>query len=135
MSETADYYFRLAKEFQAAKDASDVFKKRAEKLRTEIVSFIKEHGLEDDKRHRWMESDELHLQIKYERRVSKLLDLDAVEAWAKSEGLWDRIKAVVEVVDEDKLMALAWDDPAIAQEVQTLYKESETYALKVINLD
>jgi hypothetical protein len=127
-----DYYFRLAKEFQAAKDASDVFKKRAEKMRAELVQAVTDLGYEDDKHHRWMESDDL--QIKYERRVSKRLDLEAVEAWAKENGVWDDIKEVVEVVNEDRLMALAWDNPEIQKVVQSLYVETENYALKVIDV-
>jgi hypothetical protein len=131
-SKETEYYFRLAKEYQSAKDASDVFKKRAEKMRTELVQAVNELGYEDDKHHRWMESEDL--QIKYERRVSKRLDLEAVETWARDQGLWDDVKDVVEVVNEDKLMALAWDNPEIQKVVQSLYVETENYALKVIDV-
>ena len=132
MSEDVTYYLRLAKEYQAAKDASEVYKKRADKMRVDLIHAVNSFGFEDDKHHRWIEGEELN--IKYERRVTKRLDLEAVESWAKESGVWDRIMQTIEVVDEDKLMGLAWEDPEVAKIVQSLYVETENFALKVLDV-
>jgi hypothetical protein len=62
--------------------------------------------------------------------VSRNLDLDAVKEWALANGHWEDIKQVIEVVDEDKLLGLAWNDEAVAEQVEQMYVVKEVWAFK-----
>jgi hypothetical protein len=63
--------------------------------------------------------------------VSKSFNSSAAEAWAKTNGHWDTVKEVVEVLSEDKLLGLAWNNDDIQEVLKTFYEEKETWALKV----
>lgn len=126
---TPDYYERLAQEFKKSKEAIDTLTKRQTEMRNELVNAIMANGYEDDKGHYWYKVGDL--ELKYERRVSRTFDSAGAEAWAKENELWDRIKHVVEQIDEDALLALAWENEDIADVVSGFYGEKETWAFKV----
>lgn len=126
---TTDYYEKLAQEFKKSKEAIDMLTKRQNEMRAELIAAIQEGGQQDDKGHLWYKVG--GIEMKYERRVSRTFDSMSAENWARSEQLWDALKKVIEVIDEDKLLALAWDDETIAETVQAFYSEKETWALKV----
>jgi hypothetical protein len=86
------------------------------------------HGKPDEKGNLWINTS--GFEIKRERRVSKTFNADAAEAWAKENGYWETIKEVVEVISEDKLLGLAWNNEDVQEKVKTLYVEKETWALK-----
>jgi hypothetical protein len=69
-------------------------------------------------------------KLKRERRVSNIFDAEACEAWAKEQGLWDKVSEVVERLVEDKVLGLAWDQPDLRDTVNGFYKERETWAFK-----
>lgn len=127
--ETKEYYEKLAQEFKKSKEAIDALTKRQNDMKTELVKAIQEHGYEDDKGHLWYELDSLDL--KYERRVSRSFNSDAAEQWAKELGIWDDLKKVVELLDEDKLLGYAWNHKELESTIQEFYVEKETWALKV----
>lgn len=126
--ETADYYERLAQEFKKSKEAIEMLTKRQNEMRAELVKAVQENGYEDDKGHMWYKVGDL--ELKYERRVTRTFDAVAAEAWAKDNELWDRLKIVVETLNEDALLALAWEDPDVADVVSGFYGEKETWAFK-----
>lgn len=127
--ESQAYYEKLAQEFKKSKEAIEALTKRQNEMRAELVTAIQENGHEDDKGHIWYNLGEM--ELKYERRVSRTFDRASAEAWAKENEIWDRIKIVVEELDEDALLALAWENEDIASVVAGFYGEKETWALKL----
>ena len=108
---------------------ADSSKKRADNLKKELSDLVDTEGYEGDNGHLWYEIGDY--KLKRERRVSKSFDLDECEQWARSTGLWDSVKEVVESVSEDKVLALAWDDPEVREAIERFYKEKETWAFKL----
>lgn len=127
--ETNDYYERLAQEFKKSKEAIETLTKRQNEMRAELVKAVQDNGYDDDKGHKWYKVGDF--ELKYERRVTRTFDAAAAEAWAKENELWDRLKVVVEQLDEDALLALAWENQDVADVVAGFYGEKETWAFKV----
>jgi hypothetical protein len=126
---TPDYYERLAQEFKKSKEGIEALTKRQNEMRTELVKAIQENGYEDDKGHLWYGAGSV--ELKYERRVSRSFNIDAAEQWARSLGIWEDLKKVVEILDEDKLLGYVWANKDKEEEVQGFYTEKESWALKV----
>jgi hypothetical protein len=126
---TPDYYERLAQEFKKSKEGIEALTKRQNEMRTELVKAIQENGYEDDKGHLWYGAGSI--ELKYERRVSRSFNIDAAEQWARSLGIWEDLKKVVEILDEDKLLGYVWANKDKEEEVQGFYTEKESWALKV----
>lgn len=122
------YVTKLAEEFKKSKEALAIVEKRTNDLKKELSDLVDEHGAPDENGNKWVIVGDLRL--KREKRVSRSLNLDSVQEWAKSNGHWDAIKQVIEVVDEDKLLGLAWQDNAIAEELETMYTVKEVWAFK-----
>ena len=129
MDDELAYNLRLVEEYKGAKDLADSSKKRADTLKKDLSDLVDSEGYEGDDGHLWYEIGDY--KLKRERRVSKSFDLDECEQWAKSTGLWDEVKEVVELVSEDKVLALAWDDPEVREAIERFYKEKETWAFKL----
>ena len=125
----SNYNLRLVVEYKASKEMADSAKKRADRLKAELVELVDTRGYEGENGHRWFEVGEY--KIKRERRVSKTFDRNACEEWAKSNGLWDEVSEVVELLSEDKVLALAWDDLEVRSEIEAFYVERETWAFKL----
>jgi hypothetical protein len=123
------FNLRLVQEYKAAKDMADTSKKRADGLKSQLIELVDDRGYEGENGHRWFEVGE-H-KLKRERRVSKSFDRAACEEWAKANGFWDEVSEVIELLSEDKVLALAWDSPEIRAEVDAFYVEKETWAFKL----
>jgi hypothetical protein len=122
------YVQKLAEEFKKSKEALAVIEKRTNDIKKELSDLVDNHGVADDSGNKWVRLGDL--QLKRERRVSRNLDLDAVKEWALANGHWEDIKQVIEVVDEDKLLGLAWNDEAVAEQVEQMYVVKEVWAFK-----
>ena len=129
MSDEDNYNLRLVVEYKASKEMAESAKKRADKLKAELVELVDSRGYEGENGHLWYEIGEY--KLKRERRVSKTFDAAACEEWAKASGLWDEVSEVVELLSEDRVLALAWDDPEIRAEIERFYVEKETWAFKL----
>jgi len=123
------YNLRLVVEYKASKEMADSAKKRADGLKSQLIELVDERGYEGENGHRWFEVGDY--KLKRERRVSKTFDAAACEEWAKASGLWDEVSEVVELLSEDRVLALAWDDPEIRAEIERFYVEKETWAFKL----
>lgn len=123
------YNLRLVVEYKASKEMADSAKKRADGLKSQLIELVDERGYEGENGHRWFEVGDY--KLKRERRVSKTFDAAACEEWAKVSGLWDEVSEVVELLSEDRVLALAWDDPEIRAEIERFYVEKETWAFKL----
>ena len=129
MDEDTKYHLRLVVEYKASKEMADSAKKRADGLKSQLIELVDERGYEGENGHRWFEVGDY--KLKRERRVSKTFDAAACEEWAKVSGLWDEVSEVVELLSEDRVLALAWDDPEIRAEIERFYVEKETWAFKL----
>lgn len=123
-----DYYARLLVDFKSAKEAVEAFTKRQNSLKAELVEALKDRGYEDDKGHIWWNLE--GTEIKYERRVSRSLNTEAAEQWAREMGIWDDLKEVIERLDEDKLLGYAWNHKEAEDTIQGFYVEKESWAFK-----
>lgn len=127
-NKSEEYYERLAQEFKKSKEAIDSLTKRQNEMKAELVKAIQDNGYEDDKGHIWYKVGAL--ELKYERRVTRSFNSDAAEQWARENGLWDDLKKVVEVLDEDKLLGYAWNHKEVESTIQDFYVEKESWAFK-----
>jgi len=125
----AVYVGKLAEEFKKSKEALAVIETRTNALKKELSDIVDTYGAPDDSGNKWVRIDDL--QLKRERRVSRTLNLEAVREWAEANGHWDAIKQVIEVVDEDKLLGLAWNDEDVADQIEKMYVVKEVWAFKV----
>lgn len=124
-----DYIKRLVQEYKKAKEMIDALETRNAEMRSAIHKAVIDHGQPDNKGNVWLALDDI--ELKRERRVSKSFNSAAAEAWAKTNGHWDTVKEVIEVLNEDKLLGLAWNNDDIQEVLKTFYEEKETWALKV----
>jgi hypothetical protein len=125
-----EYVQRLLEEYHNAKQFSDAATKRTDELKSELGKIVEQYGQADDKGHLWVGVGSHAL--KRERRVSKNLNVDAAETWAKGNGLWEEVSEVVERLSEDRLLSLAWEKPDYAEEIGDLYTDRIIWAFKVV---
>ena len=123
------YLARLAEEYKRSKETLTEIEKRTNGLKKELSDFVDANGIPDDKGHLWFTAGDVNL--KRERRVSRSLDRLAAEQWAVENGYWDVVKEVVEVLDEDKLLGLAWTNKALEEIIQSFFVEKENWAFKL----
>lgn len=119
---------RLIEEYKKSKEALEQLEKRQNLMKKELTQAIEEKGYTDDKGHVWLKVGPY--EIKRERRVSRSFDTKAAEDWARANGMWDSVKEVIEVLSEERLLALAWEDKSLNETVSTFYVEKETWAFK-----
>lgn len=124
-----DYVKGLVREYKKAKEMIDSLEKRNAEMKTKLTEALTTLGTADNNGHIWLTIDDV--EIKRERRVSKVFNAAAAEAWAKQNGHWDVVKEVVEVLNEDKILGLAWQNPELQEQIKSFYMEKESWALKV----
>ena len=124
-----DYIKGLVREYKKAKEMIDALEKRNAEMKTKLTDALVANGTPDSNGHVWLTLDDV--EIKRERRVSKVFNSAAAEAWAKQNGHWDVVKEVIEVLNEDKILGLAWQNPELQEQVKSFYMEKESWALKV----
>jgi hypothetical protein len=123
------YNLRLVEEYKGAKLLAVSSKARADALKKELSDLVDAEGYEGDNGHLWYEIGDY--KLKRERRVSKTFDAEECEGWARTTGLWDEVSEVVELLSEDKVLALAWDDSKVREEIERFYIEKVTWAFKL----
>lgn len=124
-----EYIKRIVGEYKKAKEMIETLEMRNGEMRKIITEAIVSNGMPDNNGHVWLSIDDI--ELKRERRVSKTFNAAAAEAWAKQEGHWETVKEVIEVLSEDKLLGLAWNDDTIQEKIKEFYAEKESWALKV----
>lgn len=95
-------------------------------------------GITDDKGHSWImwEDDPLPdpsgkgevIGIKRERRAPSTLNEERAEAFLRRKGLWDACTETVVVINEDAILAKAFDKTITEAELQSLYDTKENFA-------
>jgi hypothetical protein len=122
---------KLVRDYKDAKAFAEKTSARATELKTALTEYVKEHGVPDDRGHKWLAAGDS--QVKHERRVGKRFDIGAAQSWAKDIGIWDEIKQVVEVITEDDVLKYSWEHPEHHDTVMSFYSESESWAFKIVN--
>lgn len=120
---------RLADEYALAKAFAEKATARADELKTELAKLTDELGQQDHKGNLWLKAG--RYELKRERRVSRNLDLSQAETWAREKGVWSEVSETREVLNEDLLLAWAWDHSDEEEHIQSLYKEKEVWAFKL----
>lgn len=123
---------RLVREYVEAKKFADSAAKRADELKRVLRQVVMDDGKPDDRGSVWCPAGDW--QLKHERRVSERFDTEAAEQWARDNGYWESLRevTVTERLNEDALMALGWENPEISPIIASFYKETETWAFKVV---
>lgn len=128
---TKQYIERLLKEYQEAKEFADRAASRSEDYKKELTSMVKSFGMADEKGHKWLPGEEA--QVKYERRVSRRMNLTEAEKWARGLGIWDQIKEIIEVTNEDNVLKYGWENPEHNDTISGFFEEKESWAFKIVN--
>lgn len=123
---------RLTKEYVEAKRFAESATKRADELKKVLRQVVVDNGTPDDRGNLWCPAGDF--QLKHERRASQTFDSAAAEAWAKENGHWEAVKetVVIERLNQDALIALGWGNSELYEAIASFYKESTTWAFKVI---
>lgn len=122
---------KLVREYNDAKVFADKASARANELKKSLTDYVREYGTQDNRGHKWLPAGDM--QIKHERRVGKSFDLKAAEDWARYFGIWDEIKEVIEVINEDGVLKYVWEHPEHQETISDFYIERETWAFKIVD--
>lgn len=121
---------QLVKMYQEQRELSLKLSYRLEELKKEIIKRVEEEGFFDDKGNQWLNAGDY--QLKRERRVTVSFNEHFAEEWAKKRGVWDKVKEIREVVSEDQLLAVAWDDDDMKHDLDNFYTRRENFAFKIV---
>lgn len=121
-----------AKEYAFAKKQVEYFEKRQKELKEKMFAHIEERGEQDDKGNIILELPEEiegFVAVTKQRRVSRKIDEDVAFDIIEEKGLRDKLIKIVEVVDEDALMAALYNDELTEEEIDEMYPQHVVWAL------
>jgi len=127
-----DELIAQAKEYAFAKKQVEYFEKKLKDLKQEIFEHVEERGEQDDKGNIVLELPEEiegFFAITKQRRVSRKIDEDIAFDIIEEKGLRDKLIKIVEVIDEDALMAALYNDELTEEEIDEMYPQSVVWAL------
>jgi len=127
-----DELIAQAKEYAFAKKQVEYFEKKLKDLKQEIFEHVEERGEQDDKGNIVLELPEEiegFVAITKQRRVSRKIDEDIAFDLIEEKGLRDKLVKIVEVIDEDALMAALYNDELTEAEIDEMYPQSVVWAL------
>lgn len=130
-STPTEFLERLAREYQKAKEFEDAAHAHSQELKNQLIILLKEQGTPDHRGSLWLNAGKY--DIKHERRISTSLDADGLREWAVDHDLWSEVSEMVEVLVEDKVVALAYERPDLAPQINDFYTEKETWAFKLVD--
>lgn len=128
-----EYLERLIDEYNKSREFADKANARVDELKGSLRTYVKAHGTADDKGHVWLPA--INHQLKHEKRTSVSLNTQKAEDWAKENGVWDKVKKTIEVLDEDALVALLWQNQEsgeMASILDSFYTKKDSWAFKVV---
>jgi len=122
---------RLVQEYRAAKEFSDKATARTDSLKKELLAMVSEHGVPDDRGHKWLPG--VNTQVKHERRVSRSFDLGAAEEWAEQLGILEEVQETIVTITENAVLTYCWDHQEHQDTLASFYVEKESWAFKVVD--
>lgn len=133
---TPDQWDAFVAQYLQEKKFAEAATKRVNDQKATVVAYLQEHGEPDEKGSLYVDVDGVDGvgSVKYERRVSQVMDRVKVEAWLKKKGLWEEYTEEVRVIDADKLAAAAYETgtPVTERIYQSFFVDSETWALRTV---
>lgn len=129
-----DDFLVKAKEYIFAKKQIEYFEAKTKKLRDDLFSAIEERGEIDSDGHIILDLDsdiDGVASFKKERRVSRKINEDLAKEIISQKGLRDRLIETKEVVNEDELMVALYEDLLTEEEVDEMFPQVITWALKL----
>lgn len=124
-----------AKEYIYVKNQLDYLTEKSKVLRNQLFDHLDQEGEYDSKGNILIELDsEIDgvTAIKKERRVSRKVDEIAAEMIIAEKNLEDKLYKTIRVIDEDALMAALYSDDLTEEEIDRMYPEIVTWALKTL---
>lgn len=126
----------LIREHLTFRKARENFAKKEDQTKKALMEFLASQGEVDEKGSRFFYVPEGEVEgitaIKREKRVSQVLDTDAAMALVKEKGLEAECIEMVPVLNEDALLAAAFDDRITDEEMGALYEDKESYAFILV---
>lgn len=121
-----------AQQYIFYKKQVDYFQEQMKELREDLFLKIEESGETDDKGNIVFELPEeiegVRSMMK-QRRITRKIDEDVAFDIIDEKGLRDKLIKVVEVIDEDALMAALYSDELTEQEIDEMYPQTVVWAL------
>ncbi len=121
-----------AKEYSYGKKQIEQLEKRQKELRENLFTHIEERGETDDKGNIILElPDEVDdvFSVTKQRRVTRKIDEDIAFDIIDEKGLREKLVKIVEIIDEDALMAALYSDELTEEEIDEMYPQSVVWAL------
>lgn len=121
-----------AQEYALTKKKIESLEKRQKELRESLFAHIEENGEQDDKGNLILELPEEieeFVALTKQRRVTRKIDEDVAFDIIEEKGLRDKLIKIVEVIDEDALMAALYNDELTEEEIDEMYPQSVVWAL------
>lgn len=121
-----------AKEYAYVKKQIEALEKRQKEIREKLFEKIEENGETDDKGNIVLELPEEvddFVTVTKQRRVSRKIDEDIAFDIIDEKGLRGKVTKIVEVVDEDELMAALYNDVLTEEEIDQMYPQTVVWAL------
>jgi hypothetical protein len=123
-----------AKEYNFAKKQIEYFEAKAKALREKLFEQFELLGEVDSDGNVFLNlPDEVDgvVSLKKERRVRREINEERAEEIIEEKGLEDQLYKTIQVIDEDALMAALYSDVLTEQEVDEMYPQKVTWALKL----
>lgn len=124
-----------AREYIYVKKQLDYLTTKQKELRDQLFAHLDEEGDVDSKGSLTIDlaaEVEGFVAIKKERRVSRKIDEEVAEVVIAKNGLENTLYKTIRVIDEDALMAALYSGDLTEAEVDAMYPEIVTWALKTV---
>ena len=125
---------RYLSEYLRQKVVADQLATKVAEMKATMMAFVESNGYEDDKGHQWVDVDGVEgvSQLKRERRTSTFLDEEVATQEMDKLGVLKKCTKIVREFDEDKMLALAYNDVIPRSVVEKCYSEKTSYAFKPV---
>lgn len=126
--EQVETQFRL---FALDKKSMDSIKAHQDQTKKALLTVLEDHGSKDDKGHLWIEFDgpvEGYTGMQRQRRVSQAIDDQATDDLLTERGLRGKCYKMVEVLDQDAVMALLYEGELTEADIDTMFPTTISYA-------
>jgi hypothetical protein len=127
---------RYLSEYLRQKSVADQMADKVNDMKATLMSYVEANGYVDDKGHQWVDVEGVDgvTQLKRERRASTFLDLDVAREEMAKLGVLGRCMTIriSREFDEDKMLALAFDEEIPRVVVDKCYVERTSYAFKPV---
>lgn len=124
---------RYMQEYLQEKAAADAMAKRVAEKKANIMKLIEAEGYVDDRGSQFIDVGiDGCSMVKREVRISTTLDETKALQWLKKNGLYEECTRTEVVLDEEALLAAAYEGKVPEKTLKSFYEQNESYAFKVI---